>query len=312
MSRQPSEDSELCTVIPVEPPALTKRAWSSIAVSALALVVVVVVVMALLQYRAPATLARPTSTSSRDSSSASSPVSAQSGSATPSVSPTPSPANASTPTAAPTGLALASSILTAPSGASVLVIGDGSGDETNEWVAVWSRDHLASTATVSYNAWDRATGRYAAAIRYGTTGPAITVWNASVRTPDMALEPTRIGKAWQTPNLVLISYGHRRTPSTITAQMDAVLAAIRAKSATVPIVVMIQNPDRADTATTQRENTEKVQAWAVSHSFATVDVYSAFMADPTPRNTMVESDGSPSPQGSRLWATTLATGLSPH
>ena len=127
--------------------------------------------------------------------------------------------------------------------------------------------------------------------------------------PRHGIEPARIAKAWQTSDLVLLSYGHRRAPATITAQMDAVLAAIRAKNATVPIVVMIQNPDRADTETIQRENTQKIQAWAGAHSFATVDIYSAFMADPTPRNTMVQSDGSPSPQGSRLWATTLANAL---
>ena len=123
------------------------------------------------------------------------------------------------------------------------------------------------------------------------------------------IESARIAKAWQTSNLVLLSYGHRRTPATITAQMDAVLAAIRAKNATVPVVVMIQNPDRAGTETIQRENTQKIQAWAGAHSFATVDIYSAFMADPTPRNTMVESDGSPSQHGARLGATTLPNPL---
>ena len=122
----------------------------------------------------------------------------------------------------------------------------------------------------------------------------------------MALEPARIAQAWQTPDLVLLSYGHRRLPTTISAQMDAVLAAIRARNATVPIVVMIQNPDRADTAAVQRENTQRVQAWAVAHGFAPVDIYRAFMADRRPSNDMIESDGSPSPQGSQLWAQTLA------
>jgi hypothetical protein len=215
----------------------------------------------------------------------------------------------STPTAPPTGLALAQSILTAPGGASVLVIGDGSGDETNEWVAVWARDHLATTAKVSYSAWDRINNQYATAVTYGTAGQTIDVLNASVRSPDMALEPNRISRAWRDSDLVLLSYGHRRSPATVTTQMDAVLAAIRAKNATVPIVVMIQNPDRADTETVQRENTQKIQTWARAHSFATVDIYSAFMADPTPRNTMVESDGSPSPQGSQLWATALTRSL---
>ncbi len=204
---------------------------------------------------------------------------------------------------------MARSILSTPSGASVLVFGDCSGDATNEWVADWARDHLAADATVTYNAWDRISGRYTAPIRYGTTGRSITVWNASVRSPDMALEPARVAKAWQATDLVMLSYGHRRTPSTITVQMDAILAAIRAKNPTVPIVVMLQNPDRADTATMQQETTQKIQAWAASHAFATVDIYSAFMADPTPRDTLVLSDGSPSLQGSHLWAKALAEAL---
>jgi hypothetical protein len=278
-------------------PQLSKNLWSSVGVSALALVAAVVVIMAMLQYRGPTTKATPVP----GTVSASVPV--RSTSTLPSTSATPTPGQASTtPTASPTGLALANSILSAPSGASVLVIGDGTGDATNEWVAVWARDHLATKATVSYSAWDWVSRQYA-------TGQTINVWNASVRSPDMALEPARIAQAWQTSSLVLLSYGHRRAPGTITAQMDAVLAAIRAKNATVPIVVMIQNPDRADTETIQRENTQKIQAWAGAHGFATVDIYSAFMADPTPRNTMVESDGSPSPQGSQLWATTLAEAL---
>jgi GDSL-like Lipase/Acylhydrolase family len=284
-------------------PQLSKNLWSSVGISALALVAAVVVIMAMLQYRGPTTKATPVS----GPTSASVPV--RSTSTLLSTSATPTPAKVSTPTASPTGLALANSLLSAPSGASVLVIGDGTGDATDEWVAVWARDHLATNARVSYSAWDRVSSRYATAVRYGTTGQTINVWNASVRSPDMAREPARIAKAWQTSDLVLLSYGHRRAPATISAQMDAVLAAIRAKNATVPVVVMIQNPDRADTETIQRENTQKIQAWAGAHSFATVDIYSAFMADPTPRNTMVQSDGSPSPQGSRLWATTLAEAL---
>jgi len=283
---------------------LSKNLWSWVGLATLTVVAAVVVVLAVRQYRVPATpttWATPATVSGATSAS----VPVPSTSTLPSTSATAS----STPTASPTGLALANSILSAPSGASVLVIGDGTGDATNEWVAVWARDHLATNATVSYSAWGWVSSQYATAVRYGTTGQTIDVWNASVRSPDMALEPARIAQAWQTSSLVLLSYGHRRTPATITAQMDAVLAAIRAKNATVPIVVMIQNPDRADTETIQRENTQKIQAWAGAHGFATVDIYSAFMADPTPRNTMVESDGSPSPQGSQLWATTLAEAL---
>jgi len=197
---------------------LSKNLWSWVGLATLTVVAAVVVVLAVRQYRVPATpttWATPATVSGATSAS----VPVPSTSTLPSTSATAS----STPTASPTGLALANSILSAPSGASVLVIGDGTGDATNEWVAVWARDHLATKATVSYSAWGWVSSQYATAVRYGTTGQTIDVWNASVRSPDMALEPARIAQAWQTSNLVLLSYGHRRTPATITAQMDAVL-----------------------------------------------------------------------------------------
>lgn len=223
---------------------------------------------------------------------------------------TPSPAVPSaTPTPSLTGLAQATAILTSPEGASVLVIGDGSGNDDDEWVSVWARDHLAAGAKVSYRAWDRANREYAAAVRIGSTGPTIEVWNASVSSPDMTREPARVTQAWQDADLVLLSYGHRRSPNEVEAQLDTVLAAVRGCDADVPLVVMIQNPDRAATEAVQRATTRQIQAWAGAHDVATVDLYSAFTADPTPRNDLVESDGSPTPHGSRLWSQALADAL---
>lgn len=262
----------------------SRTQWYGVGLAVLAVVAAVVAAMALLQYRQPA-------------------------STTPAT-PAPAPSQTSaTPTPALTGLALAAATLGSPEGASVLVVGDGSGNDDDEWVAVWARDHLGAGATVSYRAWDRANRQYAPAVRTGSTGPTIDVWNASVSSPDMAREPARVTQAWQDADLVLVSYGHRRTPRDITAQLDAVLAAIRDKDADVPVVVMLQNPDRAATEAVQKAATEKVQAWADAHAFATVDVYSAFMADRTPRNDLVEADGSPTPRGSQLWAKALADAL---
>lgn len=261
--------------------------WYGVVLAALAVVAAVVSGMAVLQYR-PSVTAMP-ATPSQSSATA----------ARPSVTPTP----------ALTGLALAAGILTSPEGASVLVAGDGSGNDDDEWVAVWARDHLAADATVSYRAWDRANRQYSPAVRAGSTGPTIDVWNASVSSPDMAREPARVTQAWQDADLVLLSYGHRRTPSEVAAQLDAVLDAVRAEDADVPVVVLLQNPDRAATEAVQRAAPQKIQTWASANGLATVDVYSAFMADPTPRNDLVEADGSPTPGGSQLWARTLADAL---
>ncbi len=261
----------------------SRNQWYGVGLATLAVVAALVAVLALGQYRSAAT-----------------------GPATPA----PSPAQTTaTPTPALTGLALAAATLGSPEGASVLVVGDGSGNDDDEWVAVWARDHLGAGATVSYRAWDRANRQYAPAVRTGSTGPTIDVWNASVSSPDMAREPARVTQAWQDADLVLLSYGHRRTPNDVPTQLDAVLAAIRSKDADVPVVVMLQNPDRAATEAVQKAATEKIKAWAGAHAFATVDVYSAFTADTTPRNDLVEADGSPTPRGSQLWARAVADAL---
>jgi len=207
------------------------------------------------------------------------------------------------------GLAGIADIIDSPDGASILVIGDGSGNQGDEWVSVWARDHLAEDATVSYRVWDRDAAEYAEAVEFGSSDPEVAVWNASVSAPDMATEPGRISEAWQDADAVLLSYGHRQSADKISAQMDAVLAAVRAQSKSVPVAVLIQNPDRANTESAQRETTSEITKWADAAGFPTVDIYTAFIDDPARRNDLVEADGSPTPQGSKLWAKTLAQAL---
>ena len=220
-----------------------------------------------------------------------------------------SSASASPSTTARAGLAGIADIIDSPDGASILVIGDGSGNQSDEWVSVWARDHLAEEATVSYSAWDRDAREYADAVELGSSERRVAVWNASVGAPDMASEPERIAQAWQDADVVLLSYGHRQSADKITGQMDAVLGAVRAQSESVPVAVMIQNPDRASTEAAQRATTAEIQKWADAEGFPTVDIYTAFIDDPAARNDLVEQDGSPTPQGSELWANTWAQAL---
>lgn len=189
------------------------------------------------------------------------------------------------------------------------MFGDGSGNDDDEWVAVWGRDYVSTTAAVNYRVWEPTNRRYSAAQKLGAAGPTVQIWNSSIISPDMSLEPARIAQAWQPSDLVVLSYGHRRTANEITGQLDALVTAIRAKDAAVPILVMIQNPDRVSTEAQQRATTEKVQQWAAAKSFATIDIYTAFMTDARPRNDMVEADGSPTPAGSKLWASAFASQL---
>ena len=243
------------------------------------------------------------------SQAASTPVVTQSSTPSPSLSPSASPASPSPSATVRDGLAGIADIIDSPAGASVVVIGDGSGNQRDEWVSVWARDHLAEDATVSYRVWDRAAGEYADSIEHGSSDREVAVWNASVSAPDMASEPDRIGEAWQDADVVLLSYGHRQSADEVSGQMDAVLAAVRAQNKRVPVAVLIQNPDRANTEAAQRETTSEIKKWADAEDVPTVDIYTAFIDDPARRNDLVEPDGSPTPQGSQLWAKTLAQAL---
>lgn len=269
---------------------LTRDQWPFVGLGALVVVTAILVFLAVSRTWSPPTQAVPapavaTSTSPSET--------------------TPTP----TATVPRTGLAGIADVINSTDGASILVIGDGSGDESDEWVSVWARDYLAQQATVSYGVWNATAARYADAVRLGSTTRAVSLWNASVSSPTMAREPERIAKAWRDADVVLLSYGHQRSAKDIATQLDAVLAAVRQQSDSVPVAVLIQNPDRTKTEASQRETTLAIQKWAGAKGFPTVDIYSAFTADPAPRTDLVESDGSPTPKGSQLWAKTLAQAL---
>lgn len=225
-------------------------------------------------------------------------------------SPTPTPAATASPTATArrAGLDGIADIVNSPGGASIMVIGDGSGDETDEWVSAWVRD-LATKATVTFNDWSRTAGRYYNPVKSGSAARQITLWNASADFPTMAGEPQRVGQAWHDADVVLLSYGHRRTAAEIATQLDAVLAAVRAKDSEVPVAVLLQNPDLPATQAVQLRTIQATKAWADTNGLPTIDIYAAFTAAPASLGTLVDRVGSPTPQGATLWAAALARAL---
>ncbi|MBK9696320.1 MAG: SGNH/GDSL hydrolase family protein [Propionibacteriaceae bacterium] len=190
-----------------------------------------------------------------------------------------------------------------------MVFGDGSGNDSDEWVSVWAKDHLAKNRIASYRTWNRSTSEFSKAKRFGQGDDAISVWNASMASPNMGTEPERIARAWQPSEVVMINYGHRGSASQIKGQLNDILEEIRAHDPNVAVLVLIQNPDPVSSESVQRETTLAVQRWADTKGLPTINVYDAFIAHPAPRSQLVESDGSPTPLGSELFAKTVADAL---
>ncbi len=196
-------------------------------------------------------------------------------------------------------------------GAAVMVIGDGTGNEDDEWVAVWARDYLGLGRGVAYHLWDRYGLRWAEPVAMGEGATDVEVWNASVLAPDMAEEPARVQAAWQPVDAVFLSYGHWRDPATVGAELTGILDVIRAQDPEVPVVVILQNPGPWGVAASQETNVRAVDEWAQRNGLPTLDVYNGFPADQDQRDALLEADGSPTLEGSRLFASIVADALTP-
>ena len=191
---------------------------------------------------------------------------------------------------------------------SVLVVGDGSGDGASEWVQLWARDHLSADRQAQYRTWDNNSSAWGKAITTGK-GAKVAVWNASTASPNLAKEAKRLAKVWKPADVVILSYGHRGNPTSIAGQLDDLRKAVEGQNPEAIMIVMIQNPDPVATQANQAATTKAVKAWAKKHDLDTVNLYDAFVNDPSPRYQLVTSDGSPTPLGSALWARTLAEAI---
>ena len=272
------------------------RRWQFIGLAALALVTALLVVWSLAEARSvtpagtsPATTPIPTATQPPTTPATASPT----------------PSTSTTPIKGLKGLAQR---LDSADPVSLMVLGDGSGDGQQEWVSLWAVDHLAGSRRVAYHAWSASTQRWATAKNTGK-GAATTIWNASVSAPSLKDEPKRVVTVWKPVDAVILSYGHRKPAAEVAQGLDAIYRAVRAKDKDAAVIVMLQNPDPVATQTTQQQTVEAVKRWAQDAGLDTVNIYDAFVNDPAPRYQLVQTDGSPTPVGSQLWAKTFDAAL---
>lgn len=289
-----------------------ERRYQVIGLGVLALLTIVLSLVALGQARAgrpvAATPATPLPTPTSGPATATrtpSPTPTPDGTATPTASGTPS---AASEPPLPEGLAGLKALLKRDAGGSVLVFGDGSGDEPDEWVRRWAVGQVGDSAPVTYRSWNRDTEKWRGADPDGGED-AITIWNASRRAPDLDAEPGRVAKASRPADVVLLSYGHRKTADAVVDALTAIHKAVRAENPDATVIVMLQNPDPIESQYLQQETVEQVRKWAKAAGLDTVNIHDAFLADPTPRADLVEADGSPTPTGSELWARTLQAAI---
>jgi hypothetical protein len=184
------------------------------------------------------------------------------------------------------------------------VLGDGTGDESGEWVTELG-ELLGTTRKVTLHNLDLSDPtRYAAKLTYGSTGPATTIWNGSRRGATADYAANRLGfLVPEEPDVIFLNFGRDDTAEGIGPMLDTTLKAIKGKWPNVPVLAILQAQDRDDAIGPVREATA---SWAKARGVGTVDVAGAFAAAGDP-NSFVSIVDPPSVnfKGGRLWGETV-------
>lgn len=194
--------------------------------------------------------------------------------------------------------------------ASLLIIGDSTGNETPEWAYQASLLIAADwpTHTVLYQLWNDTTKAYDAAvtIQTGTGARTLTIWNCSV--PGWTAygplgERFAAAVVAPRPDLVLISLGHNEDvgafPGAMRGRYLALTESVAAAHPGADVALILQNP--ATTNDNQALRADLLTQIAAERGFGIIDVHQHFIDAGKPAEWY--ADGlHPSVQGSLEWA----------
>jgi hypothetical protein len=192
----------------------------------------------------------------------------------------------------------------------VLVVGDSSSNGPFEWPAMWARN-LVDDREVRIRLWEDANESFGEALRPESSGQSFTLWNLSMEGVAASYGTEHLDAVPTKPELVLVNYGHFNTPDDIGPQLDALLAGIRERWGSVPVVLMLQNPTLDDRSQEQAQIVAYLrQTWSVENGVPTIDVESVFreQGDLGP---LLADNTSPSDAGTALWTDEVTRQLTP-
>jgi len=218
--------------------------------------------------------------------------------------------------------------------ASILVIGDSTGNESAEWVRLWIGDFAARfpAYTVVYHLWDATgdagydTGSAPAAVtvQTGTGSQTLHLWNFAVsgsKTSHCLAGRWALGIVPTNPDLVMISHGHNEGAlangvHTWLGQYLALTESVAEEHPQAAICCIMQNPETANSD--QQRRAVRYQQIAAAKGYGVIDVQRAFL-DTGNFAAWTKVDGvhpttsadAPSPNGSRLWADVVLAATDP-
>lgn len=192
----------------------------------------------------------------------------------------------------------------------VSVLGDSTGNDSNEWAALWAQ-RLGEDHQVTMLRWNDKNERWdRPQLTYGESGSTVRIWNFSApgRTPEYASK--RVQRAVpERPDLILFNYGHNNASGEVQQQYDTLLTLVRSRWASrAAEVVILQNPELGARATSQTAVRDGIKSFAAGAGVPVIDVSARFAAASDVASLMAD-EVHPNEKGSMLWAQTISSSL---
>lgn len=206
------------------------------------------------------------------------------------------------------GLTAARAALASTDPVVVSVLGDSTSNARQEWVHRWAQD-LSSERPVTISHWDEAGQRGFVepdVLSETGDGSPLTIWSGSQSGADSTYALDRLSVIIpESPDLVVLNFGHLETVDSAAANVEELLTAIRDDFGDVPVVVVLQQPQVDDA---NAEVREAIGTWAASEGLGTIDVAQAFL-ETDDVTALLQDNLHPNDAGSRLWARTVEAAL---
>ncbi|HLS45512.1 MAG TPA: SGNH/GDSL hydrolase family protein [Ornithinicoccus sp.] len=188
------------------------------------------------------------------------------------------------------------------------VLGDSTSNARQEWVHRWALE-LSRDRPVTISHWDEAAqGGFVPpdVLSEEGEGSPLTIWSGSQSGANAAY-PVQVLSLIvpETPDLVLLNFGHADTSESAAQNFAMLLDAVREGYGDVPVVVVLQQPQVDDANADVRD---QIRTWAEGEGLDTIDVAQAFR-DSGDVAALLQDDVHPNDAGSRLWAETVDQAL---
>jgi GDSL-like Lipase/Acylhydrolase family len=208
---------------------------------------------------------------------------------------------------------------------SILVIGDSTGNASNEWVYLTAQNlaKMFPAYTVQISTWNATTGTEyspASIIQTGTGSYTLKIWNNSVsgEVPGYVQ-----GFRWATaivptsPDLIFISHGHNiGDPSSVAFQEQtgrnlylSLTEELTQQFPNAGIVLIAQNPSFMNGREIwQAVKANIIESVAGMRSYGFIDIHQAFLDTGRPNDYILDGTH-PNDEGSKLWANVVTSAL---